>query len=464
MASASSVTTPSPRRELLPRYGSLVLLLGFLITSFAFYPGLTSPDSDNQFSQLRTSKFDDGHPLVSTLIWRLTDLVVPGPAGYFFLLLLLYWFGFFVLSQYFHARGRAVYLVSLGLPFAPFLINFSGTLWKDVLLFDCYLVATAVALYYQGNSRRINVLLLALLLASILVGALARHNSALAAVPLLILLWTARGHAIPSVFRLAKAYVLSGVIVASSVVVGLTVLDHAVTPTKAHLARVLFLFDLLGISHQLGKNIVPGTWNDDRILATCYEPKWWDSIWVRCGDFLKEVKAREWDNLPGAWIKAVRAHPKEYLKHRLEHFRAFFWVNDRHHVFNREVTPLTVEYGFKQNFMLRFFDESIERLRTFAGTKYLFSRGFWLVYSVALCFLCFTLFAAGHRLLLPELLISLSGASYAVPLIFVGVSVDLRYVYWTIACCCIATLMLLASLKRPELVRSTIGRHGSARP
>ena len=93
-----------------------------------------SPDSSHQFSQAQRFKFADGHPVVMALIWTGTLLFVRGPGGFFLLLLLLYWGGFFLVSRYFVERSRPGLWAAAAVPFLPFVINFSGTLWKDALV------------------------------------------------------------------------------------------------------------------------------------------------------------------------------------------------------------------------------------------------------------------------------------------------------------------------------------------
>jgi hypothetical protein len=142
----------------------LVALAGFVLTFCAFYPGLMSPDSSHQFSQAQRFKFADGHPVVMALIWAGTLLFARGPGGFFLLLLLLYWGGFFLVSRYFVERSRPGLWAAAAVPFLPFVINFSGTLWKDALVFDCFLVAFAIVLHYFDRQRRVPAVPFALVL------------------------------------------------------------------------------------------------------------------------------------------------------------------------------------------------------------------------------------------------------------------------------------------------------------
>jgi hypothetical protein len=109
----------------------LVALAGFVLTFCAFYPGLMSPDSSYQLNQARRFRFADGHPVAMALIWAGTIQLSRGPRGFFLLLLLLYWGGFFLVSRCFVERSQPGLWAAAAVPFLPFVINFSGTLWKD---------------------------------------------------------------------------------------------------------------------------------------------------------------------------------------------------------------------------------------------------------------------------------------------------------------------------------------------
>src|ERR1051325_2140122 len=71
--------------------GYLVCAAGFVLTVVAFYPGVMSPDSFDQWEQGRAWAFNDVHPPVMSALWGLMDRVWAGPAGMLLLHNALFW-------------------------------------------------------------------------------------------------------------------------------------------------------------------------------------------------------------------------------------------------------------------------------------------------------------------------------------------------------------------------------------
>src|SRR5205085_9848885 len=92
-------------------------------------------------------------------------------------------------------NGWLKYIALCLLPFSPFLLNIVGTIWKDVLVFGCFGVALGLILLRPRESS-IWSWRSAIIWSLLVIGSLARHNSLVAAVPLLVLhLWPqAPGH------------------------------------------------------------------------------------------------------------------------------------------------------------------------------------------------------------------------------------------------------------------------------
>ena len=164
-----------------------VVGFGLLLTYFTYAPGLMPPDAQDQLRQAETGDFVDWHPPIMAWLWSQTNQVLPGPQGFFIVLLLLYWGGFFLIIRYASRLSIGRQLIASILPFLPILFNFAGTIWKDVLVFGCFLVALGIALLPKSRVRPsiVSVTLAFLLL---LIGSLARYNSVLAAVPIVVLL------------------------------------------------------------------------------------------------------------------------------------------------------------------------------------------------------------------------------------------------------------------------------------
>jgi hypothetical protein len=229
----------------------LIFLSGFILTYLAFFPGLMTSDSDFQLVQARSFEFSDWHPVIMSWIWSLTNFALAGPAGFFILLLSMYWFAFFLLSEYFRNRSMVAYLVSLLIPVLPVVVNFSGTLWKDVLVFDCFLLALAIAVHSFGG-RRTPLGIFVVTLGLLTIGTLARYNSLLAAVPIFCILLIRSDYSKPvTIFGVGIRMLLSCAIVLTAFVAGNILIDRLLTPQATHPVGQIFLFDLVGVSQRI---------------------------------------------------------------------------------------------------------------------------------------------------------------------------------------------------------------------
>src|SRR5689334_14317331 len=114
--------------------GAVLTAFGFLISVIAFYPGIFTPDSLYQFSQAQTGEFEDWHPPIMAALWFALNRLHEGPELLFFTHLILYWVGWWTLSDALARTGArwSALLPLIGL--APFAFNYLGLLWKDVAL------------------------------------------------------------------------------------------------------------------------------------------------------------------------------------------------------------------------------------------------------------------------------------------------------------------------------------------
>jgi hypothetical protein len=433
----AAVDAPSPRVH------QVVLLAGFVLTFVGFFPGLMSPDSVVQFGQAQRFAFSDHHPVVMALIWAGTNAVFPGPQGFFLLLLLMYWGGFSLICRYFAQRARPAFWVALVVPFLPFVINFSGTLWKDVLVFDCFLLSIGVILSHVNRGARVPALSSALLLLLLTIGALARHNSILAAIPLAaLLLWPHAPEERPRVAvagRLAAAAVVLVLLYSASN----AVLSRVLRPERTYPMAQLFLFDIAGISNRTGTLLLPGSWTDaeSQSIRECYRPRSWDFLWLNCDFAIARLHDEgRWSRLFRPWLRTVRAHPLLYVEHRSAYVWEFFQPS--HLIFNFPVERASIEHGFSQNVVLTTVKWFVLKSASTFPFSLFFTNAFWFGAAPALLFVHLWLFGRDRLATYPGLLVSASGAFYTAPLAVVGIAHDFRYLYWGIGASCVALAFL----------------------
>src|SRR5271166_1556552 len=406
-----------------------IVIVGVLFTHHAYFPGLMTADTSDQLHEAQTFHFVDWHPPIMALIWSLTDKVVPGPEGFFLLQIALYWGGFLLIGlAIINELNTSVasylkYVILCLLPFSPFLLNVCGTIWKDVLVFGCFGVALGLILLRPEGST-IWSWRSAVIWGLLVMGSLARHNSIVAAVPLLVLhLWPQAPDR-----RLLLTVLGRGLVAAALTVTTVSGVDKALDTlvlhsTKRHIENSIFLFDLVGISHRINQNLIPGPWSDDetnQILTACYTPMHWDSVspWGNC----HFVFDRLWDS--GAWQKgllplwerAVVKNPKEYLAHRLDYMHTLLWPQTTFIEPNRT----SLEFGFAENTIFRFIRSAVIFSTTHFPLYIVLTAAFWIGMSVALSVILFILYLARPSAYYRAQLVALSAAFYAVPLAVVG--------------------------------------------
>lgn len=253
----------------------VVATFGIIVTYFAYAPGLVPADAQDQLRQAQTGHFNDIHPPIMAWLWSKTNAVLPGPEGFFLLLIVLYWIGFFLLIRCTLKQSAARTVIASLLPFSPIFFNFAGTIWKDVLVFGCYLVAIGIILARKSDARtRFPPVRSAVVLILFLLGSLARWNSVPGMVPLIVLaLWPQPPDRLP-LRRTAYRILLCAPIVILVWAGSGKLLDvTAFHAEKTGFANMLPLWDLTGMSHRLDKNLLPGSWSQQQsmqIIQSCY--------------------------------------------------------------------------------------------------------------------------------------------------------------------------------------------------
>ncbi|WKJ91380.1 hypothetical protein QZJ86_04415 [Methylomonas montana] len=167
-----------------------VFIAGFLIHIGIMYPGFLCYDAVNQILEAREGVYSDWHPPLMAIVWRLTDSILPGPAGMLFLQLVLVWFGvYLVFGAFFKPCGaKAAAPLLCVLLFLPPVFCISGAILKDVLMWGALLIAFGVAGHIKCNNNQhsgLTSLLFAITVLLLWLAILLRHNAFFATMPIL---------------------------------------------------------------------------------------------------------------------------------------------------------------------------------------------------------------------------------------------------------------------------------------
>jgi hypothetical protein len=443
-----------------------VTVAGFLLTYLTYSPGLMPLDAQDQLRQAQTGHYVDWHPPIMAWLWSQTNRIVPGPEGFFLILIGLYWGGFFLLIRFASRLSVKRQLLASILPFLPFFFNFAGTIWKDVLVFGCYLIALGIVLLRPLTLRAtsLRVLLVAFLL---LVGALARFNSVLAAVPIVVLLFWPR----PTVVRPLASVVRRLVICMPCVLLiwGISlylVNGKIIHAEKAGIENAPLVWDLVGISQSVDSNLLPGRWSAEeaqKITNDCYTPEAWNDLYLGSCRFVQQnlVQDHNWrlNVLLPLWLKAIADHPTAYLHVRLKFLRTLFWPNN---IFVFDAAESHELYGFSGNPMFDLMKVIMTFCKSAPIIHFIFTLGFWLFVSASMCLVFSVAVARGIESCYQSLLLSLSAAAYIWPLLVIGIAGDLRYAFWSIAASCLA--LVIAGGHESQRIQSASGDHDGTAP
>lgn len=413
---------------------------GFALSAFVYYPGLFTPDSLEQFDQSRSGAFADWHPPAMAALWRVLNQVHQGPELLFLFHLALFWIGVWAIAAGLVRVGWkwGVLFPLIGL--LPFVFNYLGLLWKDVALASAWVFASGIAFRRLARGKGSNAAEHAVIWLAFLYGVLVRANSIFAAAPL-ALCFLRTDMFSRKLWPQAAALVLVPVLLLGATSLFNGGVLHA---EREHPEDSLFLFDLVGISHNIGANVVPGPWTPAQAarIPSCYGPDKWDHVGMGACSFLTQtLDDRELWGTPlisRAWITEIMRHPGAYAAHRFAHANQFL----------RWLGPIPVEDGFLESEMtdprymqtpgsiFRAYEAACEALETTP----LFRPYFWLL--IAGCVFAASWFAADAPQRRFASALSASALIYLLTYIPFGVAPDFRYAYWSV----IASIAALAAL------------------
>ena len=430
------------------------MTIGAVLTYFIFFPGLMSPDAYDQIQQARTNHFTDWHPPIMAWLWSLINHLIPGPQGFFILIILLYWGGFgLICTRCSYGTGKR-FLGAVILPFLPFLINFAGTIGKDEFVFGCFLTGLGLILL-RPRRRILRVAAGSAIILLLLVGSLARYNSVLAVIPLVVLwIWPSPTPVRP-VASLARQLALSGAVILLVWWGAWNTFNRYVAHAEAQQVQSsLFAWQLLNISHLTRQNLIPGHWSPAEtrdILDRCYDPGSLNVLFFRCHFITDELhRSGEWQSgLLATFMRASIAHPIQYLETQLLYLHTLAWPDQ---IFVYRGGPLSL--AVQNNDVFKLMSNSFTWLQSAPVIHYMFTLLFWIAIStiVAITYLFFWI--RGSDDFYEIFLISFSAVLYICPLVVIGIDGDFRYGYWAVAATCISILLW------PDPVR--LGLRGTA--
>jgi hypothetical protein len=422
-----------------------IAIVGFALSLMAFWPGFMEYDSFDQYGQaIGVQPLDDGHPIIMALFWRVLIALYNGPQPMLLLQSFLYWSGFLYLSLYLlrDTSRFKLALTAILVPFLPFLLNFSGVIWKDTQM--ALSLFWAILLLVFGKTSK-NKLLISLLL--ILYATLVRHNGVAAVLPIL-LLWSyqyVRFRDIKNKYSvpLITIFLLFIFLLINPGLNRIFSVEKTDLIRSQHLSEIVFIHchsapqDFSMLKKYYGESLTQ--------MKPQYRQKYLcdlvsslastdDTGKIYDQNILDDEPDSQDDQIPTLWIKSVESHPSLYLQYRLLVYMAFmrpFSYTEPYYVFvdGMDTNPLPIKLPFE---VLNPFGLSKllkHYVNFFATSKYLqlpFRPFLWLITLMV------TTLLALHKRQRSVCLISASGLLYLILYFPVLPAPDFRYCYYAL--------------------------------
>jgi hypothetical protein len=292
---------------------TVVILVGWALTLWGFWPGWMSFDSSDQYAQVLSGRYNDVHPPLMAAIWALTNRVVPGPGGIFALHALAFWIGL-VATLAFRFGGWRLAAIALGIGIWPPIALMTGHVWKDVGMTAALLIATAAALHWRRDGNRY---FWALAFTALLVAAAYRHNAIAACLPLLALLFRRDAG------RRWSNDILGFVMAALALFVAPSLIARAIGAEHKLAWPAVALFDIAAVSIATDQQRVPPEISAPSLtvgdLRAHFKP-WANPSVFETGkiklSFFVPYGPRERNAVATAWWRAIREQPRAWVAHR----------------------------------------------------------------------------------------------------------------------------------------------------
>lgn len=408
-------------------------LIAAILNFIALYPGLLHHDAWAYFKAAKEFDFTNWQPPLLGYLWVPLQKIWYGPQPMFVLFVAAYWSGFVLYADALKAESRSLAWWTFAAAFFPMLLNFNGQLVKDIAMANCLLIAAGIAAGLITGTIRARRLAVPLMWVFLVLGAFMRANSLFALPPLLDMLLRATSPRWGTMHWLKRAVIVC--------LLSLTVAPvhiyadrHLFRVTDLQPATPLQIFDIGGITHFSGKDYFKGELGPDfvRRNETCYTPRFWDSYaFHTCPEVYEKLKPKFGAPIAKLWLDAITSEPVAYVKHRFNHFNRFmqFLCKDcKEVVFTGAQSSNQKEFTYDPGVIYK-------ALEWFADKQNISPFGppyVWLL--IALAWAWAALAIPNERTRYVTLMLTLSGAMYALGFGPIGIAHEYRYIFWTMLC------------------------------
>lgn len=410
----------------------------YLVSLLVYWPAQMSPDSITQWNEMATGRYNDSHPIFSTLLYGLVYRVLPHPQYVVMAqALCLSIAGGFALSEAraWGVRERWVILAAFLFPLYPPNFLLSSTLWKDVPFGIGVLLISVVAariVRLQMHVSRATALALAVI-GILILGV--RHNGILIVLPFVALLvWFARDRR--SRIRLGVVMLVQ---LLAFIALKTIVLSALNAGTIGPHYKAIYALHALGAMQNAGVEFSPG--DQELLNATLPADEWRSSY--QCGSVVPlfwshsisyPFLAENADALNRLALRSILDNPIVFLRHQVC-LASLVWritANPQEYMTFSPQTifdmPMTHELGLKMDSKFPYAMKKVNSatIRAWDHVAYFFRAGIYLLLGVFGTVLLMNRFGkAAGLIFVPSLL-------NAGSLVAMTGSQDYRYVWPTV--------------------------------
>lgn len=412
----------------------------FACNILVFYPGHMSNDTIQQLEQvLGYVPLCDWHPPAMVLLWSALVWATGSVASMLVFQLSLLWLSLYLLARYLYGvnRKRWASLLPYALGLSPFVLNISGTIWKDVQMALVFLLASILLLVYAKKPRT-NKLVVVAVTILVIYGTLMRYNAVLAAIPIVyycINLYISKSH---------KRIKISLAIGGSFAILLINLLVGAVFPVeKTHPASAVMLDDIVSVRQDRGFDDVsePLRQHLYDVRSRCIKkgvPI--NSFWVCAEDEDRAIVSRShYGELSKLWLKTILQHPLSYAQYRVYTFTLLLFVpNDHAYVYAGGIMPNNLGVKSRGVYMTKALGVYVNDFG-YKHFAFLYQAWFWVLAAIAL--IVTSRRAKVHGAYVRML--AWSAFLYIVAYIPMVVAADYRYIYWPVIAVSVGAILLL---------------------
>jgi hypothetical protein len=338
---------------------AFVLTLG-ASTWIAFassFPGIYTPDSLKQLSQVLTGSYTDWHPPLMAWWWRMLYRATGAAWSLLAFHHLALAAGLSVLGVLL-ARNRCAWLMlPLALvPLSPVVVNFSGAMWKDVGCAVALSVTGATAAWprRRGTSE---IVRWAVVLGFGLYAVGVRWNALPAVLPIFVLAaWNGASPTRP--LGLVRMAGIAGALTIACAVSLPAITYRVLRAQPEYIAGFMHAMDLAAILERTGDDRIPAFTRTApdvtarQIAETSRYAENWGSagflFWPYEGHApLLRVPRNDEEAaaLGRAWREGVAAHPQAYLRHRVRYMEKLLRIGEAHPYFQYILPPGPIDFA-----------------------------------------------------------------------------------------------------------------------